>query len=77
MTHPGKAALRDGQGVSMGSIEGGGFLAGEEGGSEDNARTQEAGAGRNMGGRVRQREVVDLWWLTGASWVDTTNHRAT
>lgn len=67
MTHPGKAALRGGQGVSIGSIEGGGFVAGEENVSEGNARTQEAGVGRNMGGRVRQREVVDLWWLTGAS----------
>ncbi|CAM9288777.1 unnamed protein product, partial [Laminaria digitata] len=65
VTNPGEAALRGGKGVSMGSVEGGDFVAGEEdGGKSKTPRAQEAGAGRNMGGRVRQREVVDLWWLT-------------
>ena len=54
-----------GKGVSRSFRDGGCAVNREEGEGRSNKRSQEAGGGGAMGERVRQREVVDLWWLTG------------
>lgn len=65
VTNPGKALPKGGKRVFVGSTEGGVFVAGEEDDGKSNAKAQEVGGGRDMGGRIRQREVADMWWLTG------------
>lgn len=62
---------RDGAGASArspGVCRGGGDVreeAGTEGAEDRRESGVSAGNGGSAGRRLRQREVVDLWWLTG------------